>query len=384
MPDRIYLSPPHLNGSEQDFLNATLESNWIAPIGPNVDAWRKELADYLKIENVWLTNSGTAAVHLALKALGVGKGDIVLVQSHNHIGSVNPIVYQGAEPVFIDSEPSTWNMDPKLLDKAIEELGADKIKAILIVHIYGMPAKMDSLLEIAQKHAIPVVEDAAESLGSTYNNRFTGTLGDIGIFSFNGNKILTTGGGGAIVSSNKGFIDKAQFWSNQAREEEIHFEHREVGHNYTMSNVLAAIGRGQMKNLNDRIKARRNNFDRYRKIFENWNSEGFNIEFQEETAQLRSNRWLSSIVIDPKKNKGLTSGIIRNCLENENIESRPLWKGMHLQPVFKSARSYGGEVCQRLYEHGICLPSGSNLTESDWSRIEKALDLAKMNQHKSI
>jgi dTDP-4-amino-4,6-dideoxygalactose transaminase len=373
MEDRIFLSPPHLTGQELGSLEETIKSNWIAPVGPNLVKWSNDLGKKIGAENVCLTVNGTAAIHLALRLANVSKDDIVLVQSHNHIGSVNPIVYQSAVPVFIDSEKESWNMDPNLLEDAIKS-NLGKVKAILPVHIYGMPANLDDIMLVANKYGIPVIEDSAESLGSKYDKRYTGTYGDYGILSFNGNKIITTGGGGALIAQSEGDIKRADFLARQAREPVNYYEHYEVGYNYSMSNVLAAIGIEQLKVLDERVKSRRKIFDTYYNYFQAWNAKGFDIGFQLENDKKKSNRWLTSITIDPNTNNGISKDLVMSLLEKSNIESRSLWKPMNMQPVFSEADFFGNGYCQKLFDIGVCLPSGSALDKYDFDRIFGTLD----------
>jgi dTDP-4-amino-4,6-dideoxygalactose transaminase len=315
-------------------------------------------------------------LHLALILLGVNAGDTVFCQSFTFSASANPIAYQGAIPVFIDSELDTWNMDPLLLRTALEEAKInDKLpKAIIPVHLYGMPAKMNELLSIAKEYGVPVIEDAAEALGSSIENKPCGSFGEFGVLSFNGNKIITTSGGGALISDNAEMIEKARFLATQARDVEPHYQHSHIGYNYRMSNVLAGIGRGQLEVLSNRLAARRNNFERYKLYFLKHNNAGFNIQFQEEVDGYYSNRWLTCILVDPLKNNGLTREEIRVTMEAENIETRPLWKPMHQQPIFTSSKSYLNGVSDKLFENGLCLPSGSNLTEEEFSRIFDCFD----------
>lgn len=356
------------------FLKETIDSNWIAPVGPNIALFTEQLQNYTKSDSIALTSSGTASIHLAMKLLDVEEGDVVLVQSHNHIGSVNPILYQGATPVFIGSEEETWNMSPVWLEKAIKANQNRSIKAIIPVHIYGMPCKLKEIIEIGEKYNIPVVEDAAESLGSTYNDKHTGTFGSMGIYSFNGNKIITTSGGGALTSQKREYIDRANFLAAQAREKEIYFEHKEIGFNYSLSNVLAGIGRAQMNVLQSRVEKRRENFETYKSFFKDWNDKGFNVKFQKEGRGVRSNRWLTAILIDPRENRGITSRYILETLEANNIESRLFWKPMHLQPIFQNHAFFGSHFSDKLFELGLCLPSGSSLETPDFKRIFEVLD----------
>jgi len=321
-------------------------------------------------------SSGTSAIHLALILLGVKTGDIVFCQSITFSASANPIAYQGAIPVFIDSEIETWNMDPKLLKDALEDAkNFGKLpKAIIPVHLYGMPAKMKEIHSIANEYGVPVIEDAAEALGSNIDNKPCGSFGTFGVLSFNGNKIITTSGGGALLSEDFEMIEKARFLSTQARDAAPHYQHTHIGYNYRMSNVLAGIGRGQLEVLNDRVTARRNNFEKYRKYFSKYNNQGFEIQFQEEPDGYFSNRWLTCIVVDPSKNNGLTRESIRLSMDAENIETRPLWKPMHQQPVFAKSKSYLNGVSDNLFENGLCLPSGSNLSKEEFTRIFDCLD----------
>ena len=374
--EKIWLSSPHMGENEQKFVNEAFDTNWIAPLGPHVNGFEKDIQDYNKVAHASALSSGTAAIHLALILNNVGEGDYVLVQSFTFSATVNPIIYQGATPVFIDSEEDTWNMDPKALERSITELMANgqKPKAIIPVHLYGMPANMEAIMEIANKHDIPVIEDAAESLGSTYDGKFTGTFGKMGIYSFNGNKIITTSGGGALVSDDEELINKSRFLATQARDNAPHYQHSHVGYNYRLSNVLAGIGRGQMQVLDDRIAQRRANFERYKAYFSKVNAKGYNIRFQEEPNGSFSNRWLSCILINPEENKGISREDVRLALEAQNIESRPLWKPMHLQPVFEKYPFEGTGVSEKLFEIGLCLPSGSNLVEEDFERIFACLD----------
>jgi dTDP-4-amino-4,6-dideoxygalactose transaminase len=373
---KIWLSSPHMGVKEQEFVKEAFEGNWIAPIGPNLNEFERELSNFTGAKySVGLT-SGTAAIHLALKILGIGKGDLVLVQSFTFCGSVNPVIYSGATPVFIDSESLTWNMCPKALRESLEDIDkkdlVDKVKAIIPVHLYGMPAKMDEISFIASNYGIPIVEDAAESIGSTIRNQQTGTFGEMGVYSFNGNKIITTSGGGALVSHSKEHIDLARKLSTQAREDAPHYQHEMVGYNYRLSNVCAGIGRGQMLVLDERIAQRRANFDRYMRLFERLGLRE-KIKVQEEREIRYSNRWLTAVYFDPAYFPGDTSERLRLHLDAVNIESRPLWKPMHMQPVFDDCMFYGGTVCEDLFNYGLCLPSGSNLTEEEWQRIENGI-----------
>ena len=382
---RIFLSLAHMGGHEQHFIQQAFDTNWVVPLGPNVDAFEKDLETFLDKQgmegqshhdsihcHVAALNAGTAAMHLGLALLGVEPGDEVLCQSFTFSASANPIRYQGATPVFIDSEPDTWNMSPAYLEKAICDRikKGKKPKAIIPVHLYGMPAKMDEILAIANRYEIPALEDAAEALGSTYKGSPCGTLGELAALSFNGNKIITTSGGGALVAKNEEYIKKARFLATQARDAAPHYQHSQIGYNYRMSNIVAGIGRGQMEVLPQRVEQRRKNNQYYRKHL----SAIEGITFQTEpSSDFFSNYWLTSIVIDPEKTGGVTREDVRLALEKANIESRPLWKPMHLQPVFDSCPYYGGEVSESLFNQGLCLPSGSSLTEDDLERVVKTI-----------
>ncbi|WP_332028686.1 DegT/DnrJ/EryC1/StrS family aminotransferase [Kaistella sp.] len=372
MNAKIWLSSPHMGGTELDYIHEAFEQNWVAPLGPNVNSFEDDLKTYLN-ENIEVAalSAGTAALHLALIILGVKYDDEVICQSFTFSASANPITYVGAKPVFVDSEPETWNMCPKALETAINDriTKGKKPKAIIVVHLYGMPAKLNEITEIANRYEIPLIEDAAEALGSTFKGQKCGTFGEMSILSFNGNKIITTSGGGALVCKTKEQKDKAVFLSTQARDNAPHYQHSEIGYNYRMSNISAGIGRGQMKVLNDRIEARRKNHQFYLNLFENF--EGVTV-FNEPNSDYFSNHWLSAIVIDEKK-AGFNREQLRLALDQENIESRPLWKPMHLQPIFESAPYFGGNVAEELFKNGLCLPSGSNLNEEDLERIKNVI-----------
>lgn len=362
-------------GSEElKFIHKAFEENWVAPLGPNVDGFEADLATFLgEGVHVAALSAGTAAIHLALILLGVQRGDEVLCQSFTFSASANPITYIGAMPVFIDSEPDTYNMSPEFLKIAIEERlkAGKKPKAIIPVHLYGMPAKMPQILEIAMQYDIPVIEDAAEALGSLINGKKCGTFGDINILSFNGNKIITTSSGGALVSVNKDYVAKARFLSTQARDQAPHYEHSHVGYNYRMSNICAGIGRGQMIVLPERIAQRRKAYERYRQKLDGIPG----IHFLNEPEGYYSNRWLTTIIIDSKQTGGITREDLRLAFEKENIESRPLWKPMHMQPVFNDCPYYGENICGSLFENGLCLPSGSNLSDDDFVRIFEIFEM---------
>lgn len=373
---KIWLSSPHIGNNELQYVKEAFETNWIAPLGPHVNAFEKGLELETKTKHAAALSSGTSAIHLALILLGVKAGDTVFCQSITFSASANPIAYQGAIPVFIDSEIDTWNMDPALLNAALKEAKQNgKLpKAIIPVHLYGMPAKMDEIISIANEYGVPVIEDAAEALGSSIDNKPCGSFGEFGVLSFNGNKIITTSGGGALLSENADMIEKARFLATQARDAAPHYQHSHIGYNYRMSNVLAGIGRGQLEVLKDRVATRRNNFERYKQYFSKHNNAGFNIQFQEEPTGYYSNRWLTCILIDPAINKGLTREEIRLAMDEENIETRPLWKPMHQQPIFATSKNYLNGVSDKLFENGLCLPSGSNLTEEEFERIFECLD----------
>ncbi len=354
-------------GSEQRFLNKAFDTNWIAPIGPNINEFEDSVANYVGVKYAAALSSGTAAIHLALVILGIGRDDEVITSTLTFIGTANPILYQNAVPVFIDSEEETWNICPDLLEKAIKDRikKGKKPKAILSVHLYGMPSDMEKIMEIANHYDIPVIEDAAEALGSRFNDKSVGSFGEAGVFSFNGNKIITTSGGGILVSKNQHIIEKAKFLSTQARDPAPHYQHSITGYNYRMSNILAGIGCGQMQVLKERVEQRRDNFSFYREKLKNIPGVSFSWE---PDNRYFSNRWLTTILIDPQKT-GVTREDVRIHLEKENIESRPLWKPMHLQPVFSGCPFYLNGTSEDLFRKGLCLPSGSNLTEEDRERI---------------
>lgn len=372
MNKKIWLSSPHMGDTEQQFVQEAFNTNWVAPLGPNVNGFEKDLENYLGDEelHVAVLSAGTAAIHLGLILLDVGRGDEVICQSMTFSASANPILYQGATPVFVDSEKDTWNICPNALEEAIKDRIAKgkKPKAIVAVHLYGMPYKSNQIMSVAKEYGIPVLEDAAEALGSTYYGTKCGTLGDLGVLSFNGNKIITTSGGGALVTKNKAQKAQAVFYATQARDNAPHYEHSHIGYNYRMSNVLAGIGRGQMLVLDDRVAARRRNYEFY--VQELGSLLGF--DFVSEPEEVFSNRWLSTVLINEEK-AGITPTQLREALERENIETRPLWKPMHLQPVFKQYAYYGGTIAQDLFKNGLCLPSGSNLTSEDLDRVVTAI-----------
>jgi len=362
MNKKIWLSSPHMGGNEELYVKQAFDTNWIAPLGPHVDGFEKELAAYTGVKEAAALSSGTAAIHLALIMLGVRTGDEVICQSFTFSASANPIVYQGATPIFVDSEAETWNMCPGFLRIAIKDRlsKGKKPKAIIAVHLYGMPSKMKEIMAIANEFEIPVIEDAAEALGSSINQQPCGSFGELGVLSFNGNKIITTSGGGALISNNEEYIKVARFLATQARDAAPHYQHSVIGYNYRMSNVCAAIGRGQLEVLPLRIEQRRANFS----FYQNALKEMKGVSFLNEPASFFSNRWLTTILVDSSiAGKGRED--IRIHLEQLNIESRPLWKPMHLQPVFKAYPFYGDGLSEQLFNDGLCLPSGSNLSQED-------------------
>ena len=371
MNKKIWLSSPHMGGKEEVFVKEAFDTNWIAPLGPHVDGFEKELGEYTGTKAVAALSSGTAAIHLALILLDVKAGDEVICQSFTFSASANPIVYQGAIPVFVDSEKETWNMSPEHLRAAITARIAKgkKPKAIIPVHLYGMPSKMKEIMAIAHEFEIPVIEDAAEALGSEINGKACGSFGEMGILSFNGNKIITTSGGGALISAKEEYIIRARFLATQARDAGPHYQHSVIGYNYRMSNVCAGIGRGQLEVLPDRVKQRRANFSFYENELKNING----ISFLPEPDGYFSNRWLTTIIVDPELTGGKTREDIRLFLEKQNIESRPLWKPMHQQPVFRDYPFYGDGTAEKLFENGLCLPSGSNLAAEDLSRVTNGI-----------
>ena len=381
MEKRIYLSLAHMGGHEQDFIKEAFDTNWVVPLGPNVDAFEKELADFVgEDRHVVALSAGTAAIHLGLLQLGVGEGDEVICQSFTFAASVNPVVYCGAVPVFVDSEPDTWNMDPLVLEEAIidRKVKTGKYpKAILPVHLYGMPAKMDEICAVALKYNIPILEDAAEAIGSEYKGRKCGTFGEFGVLSFNGNKMITTSGGGALVCRTEEEAKVTMFYATQARENRPYYYHEHIGYNYRMSNICAGIGRGQMLVLNEHIARRRS----IHTLYSEWLKDVDGIEVKQyPSADYDSNFWLTCILVDPEK-CGVTADQIRVELEKENIESRLLWRPMHMQPVYKDSPYYGTDVSEKLFNKGLCLPSGSLLTDDD---ICKVVDKIRKMSYKSL
>lgn len=356
-----------MGGEEFERVREAFDTNWIAPLGPHVDGFERDLQEYTGVAHAAALSSGTAAIHLALIILGVQRGDYVLCQSFTFSGSANPIAYLGATPVFIDSEPDSWNMCPAALERAILDLQAQgkRAKVVIPVHLYGMPARMDALAEVARRNGLFMVEDAAEALGSTVHGQTCGSFGDISILSFNGNKIITTSGGGALLANRADWVQQARFLSTQARDAAPHYQHSQIGYNYRMSNVCAAIGRGQMTVLNDRVAARRSNHAFYAQHL----SDLPGLSFLPEPEACFSNRWLTCVLIDPERSGGVTRETVRLALDAQNIESRPLWKPMHMQPIFADAPFYGDGTSERLFNHGLCLPSGSNLSTADLERV---------------
>ncbi|MHA4737472.1 aminotransferase class I/II-fold pyridoxal phosphate-dependent enzyme [Dyadobacter sp. MSC1_007] len=363
MSYKIYLSPPHMSGREMKYIQEAFDSNWIAPVGPNIDAFEEELCHYTGSKYALAMSSGTAAIHLALKVLGVEKGDIVLCQALTFVATANPIMYVGATPAFIGSEPVTWNMCPEALEDAIRHYVRfnKKPKAIIVVHLYGMPAMLDEIMFLCKKYDIPLIEDAAEALGSEYKGRKVGTFGDIGVLSFNGNKIITTSGGGALLSDNKSYVEKAAFLATQARDRAPHYEHSEIGYNYRMSNVCAGIGRGQLEVIGDRVKQRRAVFELYIKHLGACQG----MIFQQESAGSHSNRWLTSMLLG----EAAHAERVRHQLQSVGIEARPVWKPMHLQPLYGECDFFGGHVSEPLFQNGICLPSGSGLSHEEIAEV---------------
>lgn len=363
--NRIWLSPPHIEGKEKEYISNVFKTNWIAPIGPHISRFENGISKVTDNSFSVALNSGTSAIHLALILLNVKRSDVVLCPTFTFVATVNPIKYLGAKPVFIDSEVNTWNMCPVLLEKAIKDLLSvgKRPKAIILVHLYGMPAMLDRIIKISNNYNIPIIEDNAEGLGSKYNKKPLGSFGTFGVLSFNGNKIITTSGGGALISKNKNLINRARKLASQSKEDKPYYEHLEVGYNYRLSNVCAAIGLGQLETLNHKVKKKREINSYYRKKLAK-NSE---VEFINESEGSFSNYWLTTIIL--KKNKLINREKLRLYLEEANIESRPLWKPMHLQPIFKKCQSYLNGVAEDLFNNGLCLPSGTNLKDSDLQRI---------------
>lgn len=361
MSEKIWLSSPHMSdeGYEMEYIQEAFASNWIAPLGANVDGFERELAAKVGAKHAVALSSGTAAIHMALKAVGVGKGDIVFCQDLTFAATVNPVIYQNATPVFIDSDLQTWNMDPAALEAAFKKY--PEVKAVIVVHLYGLSADLDPILALCKKYNVPLIEDAAESLGTTYKGKHTGTFGDYGIFSFNGNKIITTSGGGMLVSDNEDRIQKVRFWATQARDRARHYQHSEIGYNYRMSNVLAGIGRGQLKVLDERIEKKRYIYEFYKRELSNLDG----VEMMPINEWNEPNCWLSCITLSGK----VRPLDIIELLEKENIESRPIWKPMHMQPVFADYDFIGEGVSEQIYANGVCLPSDTKMTDEDLHRV---------------
>lgn len=382
-PSRIWLSSPHMSGFEMKYVDHAFETNWIAPTGENVDSFEEELKIYTNSDSVAALNSGTAGLHLGLVLLGVKEDDFVLTQSLTFAASANPIRYQNATPVFIDSEWLTWNMCPFQLENAIKACLDGKVplangrkvaklpKAIIVVHLYGMPANMDEILRVADKYGIAVLEDAAEALGSRYKGNKCGNLGKLGVISFNGNKIITTSAGGALISNDPDLIRRARFLASQSREDKVHYEHTVIGYNYRMSNILAGIGRGQLEVVDQRVNERRNNYEFYKSHFQFY--KGISIH-EEPSLDYFSNHWLTAIMIDPELTGGIDANYIRTRMNEVNIETRPIWKPMHLQPVFADFTMFGSGISDEIFAKGICLPSGSNLSKNDLNRIMEVFE----------
>jgi len=358
---KIYLSSPHMSdeGYEMKYIKEAFESNWIAPLGPNVDNFEKEFAAKIGAKHSVALSSGTAAIHMALKAAGVEKGDIVFCQSLTFAGTANPIIYQNAVPVFIDSDLKTWNMDPEALETAFKKY--PNVKAVIVVHLYGLSADLDKIIEICRKHNVALIEDAAESLGTKYKGKYTGTFGEYGAFSFNGNKIITTSGGGMLVSDNEEGISKVRFWSTQARDKARHYQHSEIGYNYRMSNIVAGIGRGQLKVLDQRIAKKKYIFEFYKRELNGL----VGIEFMPVNNWNEPNFWLTCITLNGR----IKPIDIILALENENIESRPIWKPMHMQPVFNKHDFIGSGISNKIFEKGVCLPSDTKMTDDELYRV---------------
>jgi dTDP-4-amino-4,6-dideoxygalactose transaminase len=367
---RIYLSPPHLGADELQLVQDVFASNWIAPLGPQVDAFEKEVAAQAGVKYGAALSSGTAALHLALLMLDIGPGDRVLCPTMTFIASANPIVYLGAQPVFLDCESATWNLDPQVLSDELKECAArnELPKALVAVDLYGQCADYDAILAACREYSVPVVEDAAEALGATYKNRPAGGFGMMGVFSFNGNKIITTSGGGMLVSDDEELIARARFLASQARDTAPHYEHSQIGYNYRLSNILAAVGRGQLRHLPERIAARKNNFERYQSALGDLPG----VEFIPISKNGEPNFWLTCVQINAEE-FGASREEIRVALEAENIEARPVWKPMHLQPVFAGAQMRGGNVAEKIFERGLCLPSGSSLSDEEFARVVKVV-----------
>lgn len=363
-----------MSGDEKRYIDEAFETNWIAPLGPNVDAFEKELASYVGVSEAVAVSSGTAAIHLALSLLEVTKGDIVFCSTLTFVASANPIIYQGAEPVFIDSEPETWNMSPEALKRALQDafIQGKLPKAVIVVNLYGQSAKMDQILSLCNQYNVPVIEDAAESLGSTYKGKASGSFGKFGVYSFNGNKIITTSGGGMLVSNDIDALQKARFLATQARDSAPHYQHSQLGYNYRMSNILAGVGRAQLQVLENRVETRRKIFERYYQELSGLSG----IAFMPELSNTKTNRWLTVLTVNEKE-AGTSAAELVQAFTEQNIEARPVWKPLHMQPLFKGARYYSHDenkdVAQQLFKTGICLPSGSSMTEGEQNKVIECL-----------
>ncbi|MED3960168.1 aminotransferase class I/II-fold pyridoxal phosphate-dependent enzyme [Priestia aryabhattai] len=371
---KIYLSPPHMSGDEKRYIDEAFETNWIAPLGTNVDAFEKELASYVGVSEAVAVSSGTAAIHLALSLLEVTKGDIVFCSTLTFVASANPVIYQGADPVFIDSEPETWNMSPEALKRALQDafIQGKLPKAVIVVNLYGQSAKVDQILSLCNQYNVPVIEDAAESLGSTYKGKASGSFGKFGVYSFNGNKIITTSGGGMLVSNDIDALQKARFLATQARDSAPHYQHSQLGYNYRMSNILAGVGRAQLQVLENRVETRRKIFERYYQELSGLSG----ITFMPELSNTKTNRWLTVLTVNEKE-AGTSAAELVQAFTEQNIEARPVWKPLHMQPLFKGARYYSHEenkdVAHQLFKTGLCLPSGSSMTEDEQNKVIKCL-----------
>lgn len=378
---RIYLSSPHMGGQEEVFVNEAFATNWVAPVGPHVDAFEREFCCQIGVDHAVALSSGTAALHLALKLSGVGPGDQVMVSTFTFAASVNPILYQVAVPVFVDSEARSWNIDPALLEDELRRRAAQNRlpKALIVVHLYGQSADMDPILTACERYGVQVIEDAAEALGSAYRGRAPGTFGRIGVYSFNGNKIITTSGGGMLATADEEVAVRARKLATQARDAAPHYEHSEIGYNYRLSNVLAGIGRGQLQVLEERVTSRRRNFEFYRQNIGDLPG----VVFMPEAPWGRHTRWLTTLTIDPSQ-FGVDRECVRQALESENIEARPVWMPMHRQPVFRQYESIGGRVAESLFEDGLCLPSGSNLTQEDLGRVVAVIRDVQRNARRRL
>ena len=384
MKKRIYLASPHMGGEELKYINEAFDTNWVAPLGPNVTGFENEMCEYTGAKAATATVSGTSAIHLALKCLGVGQGDVVFCSTLTFSATANPIIYQGAEPVFIDSNYETWNMCPIALQKAFDDAEKNNKmpKAVVVVNLYGQSADYDALKAICDKYNVPIIEDAAESLGATYKGKQTGTIGEIGIYSFNGNKIITTSGGGMMVSNNEEYTKKALFWATQSREAERHYEHKELGFNYRMSNVVAGIGRGQLKVLDERIAKKKEIYEAYKEGFKDIDY----IDIMDVADYGEPNYWLTGAIV--KKDSKIRPLDIILALESENIESRPVWKPMHMQPIFEKYKFFSslevGSISEDLFNRGICLPSDTKMTKEDLSRVLDIIQKIYENLYLSI